>query len=67
MEASRRAKAEKNTWSVVKSEGFAHYPRLQWRGALWIRPQGRTVSKEYYLEVISRLREAIRQKHIELC
>ena len=29
-------------------------------------PQGRTVNKEYYLEVIHRLREAIRQKRTEL-
>ena len=29
-------------------------------------PQGRTVNKEYYLEVMRRLREAIRQKRIEL-
>ena len=29
-------------------------------------PQGRTVNKEYYLEIIRRLREAIRQKRTEL-
>ena len=29
-------------------------------------PQGRTVNKEYYLEVMRRLPEAIRQKRIEL-
>lgn len=29
-------------------------------------PQGRTVNKEYYLEVMRRLREAIRQKRTEL-
>ena len=29
-------------------------------------PQGRTVNKEYYLEVMHRLREAIRQKRTEL-
>ena len=29
-------------------------------------PQGRIVNKEYYLEVMSRLREAIRQKRTEL-
>ena len=29
-------------------------------------PQGRTVNKEYYLEVMCRLREAIRQKRTEL-
>ena len=29
-------------------------------------PQGRTVNKVYYLEVMSRLRETIRQKLIEL-
>ena len=30
-------------------------------------PQGHAVNKKYYLEVISRLREAIRQKRAELC
>ena len=30
-------------------------------------PQGRTFNKEYYLEVMCRLREAIRQKRTELC
>ena len=29
-------------------------------------PQGRTVNKEYYLEVMRRLRETIRQKRTEL-
>ena len=29
-------------------------------------PQGRTINKEYYLEVMRRLREAIRQKLTEL-
>ena len=29
-------------------------------------PQGRTVNKEYYLEVMRRFREAIRQKRTEL-
>ena len=29
-------------------------------------PQGRIVNKEYYLEVMRRLRKAIRQKHTEL-
>ena len=29
-------------------------------------PQGRTVNKEYYLEVMRRLREAIRKKRPEL-
>jgi transposase len=35
------------------SEGVVHYEFL---------PQGRTVNKEYYLEVMQRLREAIRKK-----
>ena len=38
----------------------------QWSGASRILLQGRTVNKEYYLEVMSRLLEAIRQKRIEL-
>ena len=29
-------------------------------------PEGRTVNKEYYLEVMCRLREAIRQKRTDL-
>ena len=35
------------------SEGVAHYEFL---------PQGRTVNKEYYLEVVQSLREAVRKK-----
>ena len=35
------------------SEGVVHYEFL---------PQGRTVNKEYYLEVMHRLREAVRKK-----
>ena len=35
------------------SEGVVHYEFL---------PQGRTVNKEYYLEVMQRLREAVRKK-----
>ena len=47
----------------VKCEVFAHcFLRLQWRGALCS-----TVNKEYYLEVMRRLREVIRQKCTKLC
>ena len=35
------------------SEGVVHYEFL---------PQGRTFNKEYYLEVMQRLREAVRKK-----
>ena len=35
------------------SEGVVHYE---------FPPQGRTVNKEYYLEVMQRLREAVRKK-----
>ena len=64
MEVSRRANTEKSTSSSIKYEGFTHcFLRLQWREFL---PQGRTVNKEYYLEVMSRLCEIIRQKRIEL-
>ena len=63
MEASKRAKTEKIASSLVKCEGFTYcFLRLQWRGAL----QDCTANKEYYLEVMRRLREAIRQKRIEL-
>ena len=39
------------------SEGVVHYEFL---------PQGRTVIKEYYLEVMQRLREAVRKKKKDL-
>ena len=39
--------------------------RLQWCGALFL-PEGRTVNKKYYLEVVRRLREAMRKKRLEL-
>ena len=38
------------------SEGVVHYEFL---------PQGRTVNKEYYLEVMQRLREAVRKKRLD--
>ena len=38
-----------------------HTSRWCWRHFL-ILPQGRTVNKEYYLEVMQRLREAVRKK-----
>ena len=38
-------------------DGVVHYEFL---------PKGRTVNKEYYLEVMRRLREVIRQKRTEL-
>ena len=67
VEAFRRVKNEKNTSSSVKCEGFPHcFLRLQWRGASWIMPQGCMVNKEYYLEVMRWLREAIHRKRIEL-
>ena len=62
MEASRRANTEKSTSSSVKCKEFAcndvvHHDFL---------PQGCTVNKKYYLEVMRRLRKAIRQKRTEL-
>ena len=52
-----------NAPSPVKWIDFAHcFIRLQWRGASWTQPQDRTFNKEYYIEVMRRLREAIRQK-----
>ena len=67
-EASRRAKTEKTTSNSVKCEGFAHwFLRLQWRCASWIlatRSYG-IYNKEFYLEVMCRMRKAIRQKRIE--
>ena len=67
IKASRRANTEKGmpTWSNMKvlltvffdCNSVVHYEFL---------PQGRIVNKEYYLEVMSRLREAIRQKRTEL-
>ena len=38
---------------IFDSEGVVHYDFL---------PQGRTVNKEYYLEVMQRLHEAVRKK-----
>ena len=66
VEAFRRAKSEKSMSSSVKCEGFDHcFLRLQWRGASWILAKGRTVNKEYYLEVMRRYYEAILLKLIE--
>ena len=62
MEASRRAKTEKSMSSSVKCEGFAHCFLGNCKGVEhheFLR-KGRTANKEYYLEVIRRLREAIR-------
>ena len=42
---------------------FFHYNAVVYHEFL---PQGRTANKEYYLEDIRRLREAIRQKWLEL-
>ena len=58
---SPRPKKARHVLSRVKvmltvffdSEGVVHYEFLQ---------QGRTVNKEYYLEVMQRLREAVRKK-----
>ena len=65
---TRRAKTEKSTSGLVKCEGFAHcFLRLQWRGASWIlATRLYVINKEYYLEVMQRLREAIHQKRTEL-
>ena len=64
MEVSRRIKTEKRTSSLVKCEGFAHcFLRLLWSDASRILA---TRNKEYYLEIMHRLREAIRQKSTEL-
>ena len=46
-----------NVCMFLECNGIVHHEFL---------PQGRTVNKEYYLEVISRLRETIRQKRTEL-
>ena len=68
MKVSRRTKTEKIISSSFKCEGFAYcFLRLQWRVVHHeFLPQGRTVNKEYYLEVMRRLRENIRQKCTEL-
>ena len=69
MEAFRRAKTEKKKTRQVRPNvkvsltvfsdcnGVMHYEFL---------PQGRMGNKEYYLEVMCRLRETICQKRIEL-
>ena len=55
-EESRSKKARQ-----VRSNVFL---RLQWRGVFLL--QGRMVNKEYYIEVMRRLRESFRQKCTEL-
>ena len=65
MEVFRRAKTEKSTLNLVKCKGFVHcFLRLQ--GASWITATRHGVNKEYYFEVMRRLREGIRQKSTEL-
>ena len=65
MEVSRRAKTEKSVSSSMKCEGFAHF---DCNGVVHheFLPQGCTLNKEYYLEVMCRLHEVIRQKRTEL-
>ena len=65
MEAA--AQAEKSAPSSVKCEGFA-YSFFDCRGVVHLEflPQGRTVNKEYYLQVMRKLRNAICQKHPDL-
>ena len=52
---ARRARSHVKVMLMVfyDSEGVIHYEFL---------PQGRTVNKEYYLEVVQRLRETVRKK-----
>ena len=66
-EIVRKTKTEKRTSSSVKYGGFA-YCFFHFNGVMDSEylPQGRTVNKEYYLEVMRRLREVIRQKRTEL-
>ena len=68
MLASRRGKTENSTSSSIKCKVFdLCFLRLQWRGVRHeFLPQGRTFNKEYYLEVLCRLREANRLKRTEL-
>ena len=67
MKASRRAKTEKCTSSSVKCEGLLTI-FYDCNGMVYheFLPQDRTGNKEYYLEVMPRLRKAIRQKCLEL-
>ena len=55
---TKKARQERSNVKVMltvffDSEGVVHYEFL---------PQGQTVNKEYYLEVMQRLREAVRKK-----
>ena len=51
----------------VKCEGYAHYYfRLQWHGHHEFFQHDRTINKKYYLKVMRRLRQVIRQKRTEL-
>ena len=66
-EAARRVKTGNRTSRAVKCEGFAHcFLWLQCCGAYEFLSLGRTFNKEYYFEVVHRLREAINQKCTEL-
>ena len=67
MEASGRDKTEKSTSSSAKCEGFARF-FFDCNGVVHhdFLPQGRTVNKECYVEVMRRLRKTIRQKRTEL-
>ena len=68
MEASRRAKTEKKARQVRSNGNVLLTVFFDYNGVVHheFMPQGRTVNKEYYLQVMHRLREAIRQKRTEL-
>ena len=67
MEASRRTKTKKAR-QVRSNMKVLLTIRFDCNGVVHqeFLPQGRTVNKEYYLEVMHRLREEIHQKGLEL-
>lgn len=52
-----------DVWSSVKCDGCLP---SQCRGPSWVLPRGGTVSKEYYVKLMRRLRELIQEKRSDL-
>ena len=68
IEASGITKARKSTTSSQKCESDANlFRRFPRHGASRIRTRGQTINREYYLEVLFRLRDAVRKKRPDIC
>ena len=67
MKDKSQAEIEKTTSKSLKSQGDVYcFLRYSWFGASSIFLEGQTVNKEYYLAVLKRLHEKIRQKRPNL-